>query len=444
MMTDLPDWQGPMITPSLMDLKMFRDHPHRFLLDLTRKHGEVVWYGVGPLHFVIGTQPKHIQHVLVEGQKVYTKDTFQYRLLTDVTGEGLLTSEGDLWRERRRIQQPAFQRKRLDLVSTATLRATRQMLNRWEEENRREVDAAAEMFRLSLDVVMDVLFGYPLGDRAPEIVKATLGVLDHLIERSRSVPGIPSWFSPASHFRSQRALQDLEDVIASVLAHRRSLKEPRDPSDLLDLLLAAEGEDRITAKGIRDEMMTMIIAGHETVASALTWAWWLIGKSPEVEGALADEARSIPPTAEGLAVLQALPYARNTISEALRLYPPAWVVSRKSEPNGEDPSRWLPEGTLVMLSPYVTQRHPDLWPDPERFDPKRFETMPPAGTYLPFGTGPRLCIGKDFALVEATLVLTEVARRCRLRPTAHTATDHAGVTLQPEGGLPVEIIWHDR
>jgi cytochrome P450 len=433
-------WQGTHVKPSLSDLVQFRDQPHRFLLELVRTYGDIVWYGKGRLGFVIGAHPKHVQHVLVEGQRIYLKTTFQYRLLSDVTGDGLLTSEGDLWRERRRIQQPAFHRTRLALVSEATVRATDQMWKRWMDEGRRTVNIADEMFRLSLDVVMDVLFGHPLGDRGPEIVDATLGVLHHLIRRSRSIPGIPSWLSPGPHRRFHRALHMLDDVIGEVLKERRLRPGLGNGSlrNLLDLLIEAEDADKITPEGVRNEMITMIIAGHETVASALTWAWWLLACNPEAEAALRDEART-QTHAEGLEALATLPTARNTISEALRLYPPAWIVTRRAEPE-EDSSDWLPKNTLVMLSPYVTHRLPAFWPEPDRFMPERFNQTPVPGSYFPFGTGPRLCIGKDFALVEATLVLTETARRCRLRAMSDSVSEYAGVTLQPEGGLMMEVV----
>ena len=184
-------WRGPAVKPSVVDLKQFRDQPHRFLLELAREHGDVFWYGAWPIRFVFGARPEHVHHVLVEGQQHYSKRTFQYGFLKEVTGDGLLTSDGTLWRERRRIQQPAFRKKRLDLVSDSTRRATARMLDAWATRDQPELDVASEMFELSLDVVMDVLFGYTIGDEAADVVGATLGVLHHLIKRSRSIPGLP-------------------------------------------------------------------------------------------------------------------------------------------------------------------------------------------------------------------------------------------------------------
>jgi cytochrome P450 len=323
------------------------------------------------------------------------------------------------------------------------------MLARWQATDSGRVDIADEMFRLSLDVVMDVLFGYDIGDEAPEIVGATLGVLHYLIKRSRSVPGIPSWMYPRSHVTFKRSLAVLDGVIARVLAERRRERASRsdagsESETLLDLLIEAEGEARITAIGVRNEMMTMIIAGHETVASALTWAWRLVGDDAHVAQRLRDEGRALLASADsgegGVESISHLGFARNVLSEAMRLYPPAWIVSRKSEPESNvRPDRWLPRGTLVMLSPYVTQRLQSYWPDPDRFDPTRFEGAVAPGTWFPYGAGQRLCIGKDFALVEATIVLSDVSRRYRLKPLSSSSRDYAGVTLQPEGGLDVEL-----
>lgn len=438
-------WHGPIVKPSLRDLKEFRDQPHRFLLALAREHGDVFWYGAGPVRFVLGARPEHVQHVLVQGQGTYSKATFQYDFLSEVTGDGLLTSDGALWRERRRIQQPAFQKKRLDLVSEATLRSTSRMLDRWQQRSEATVDVASEMFELSLDVVMDVLFGYHIGDEAADVVGATLGVLHHLIRRSRSMPGLPSWFRPARHRDFKRSLAVLDGVISRILDRRRTSGQTvAGDGTLLDLLVDAEGEHRITPEGVRNEMMTMVIAGHETVASALTWAWFLLGDTPEYarglrdEAAAANQATAADDSAAGVGLLAARPLARNVISEALRLYPPAWIVTRRSEASPGD-SNALPPRTLVMLSPYVTQRLEQYWPDPDRFDPTRFDRPVQSGTWFPFGAGQRLCIGRDFALVEAVVVLSEVSRRYRLSPVNQHTEEYAGVTLQPLGGLPVVI-----
>jgi cytochrome P450 len=299
------------------------------------------------------------------------------------------------------------------------------------------------MFRLSLDVVMDVLFGHRLGDDAPAVVDATLGVLDHLIVRSRTIPGIPSWCSPAAHLRFRRALNALDDVITEVLETRRTIRaQPAYQSrDLLDLLLDAEGSKRITAQGVRDEMLTMIIAGHETVASALTWTWHLVSEAPDVEAALIDEACGVSNLTDARAALDSLPGTGRAFAEGLRLYPPAWIVTRKAKPTTTSPE-WLPRNTLVMLSPYVTHRHADVWKDAGRFDPSRFLSPPMDGTYFPFGAGPRLCIGRDFALVEAVVVMWGVSRRCRLRTVSTEVGEYAGVTLQPEGGLRAAVLPH--
>ena len=199
----------------------------------------------------------------------------------------------------------------------------------------------------------------------------------------------------------------------------------------------------------------MIIAGHETVASALTWAWHLLGTSPDDVAALRKEADAANESAAGLDIMSSLSYARNVISEALRLYPPAWIVTRRSESTSENTSEntsestskhtatntqsWLPQGTLVMLSPFVTQRLEAYWPEPDVFNPRRFEAPVANGTWFPFGAGQRLCIGKDFALVEAAIILSDVSRRFALRPTSAPVQEYSGVTLQPEGGLQMTI-----
>ncbi len=434
-MRNIPDlWNAEPVKPALSDLVRFRDQPHRFLLDLARDNGDVVWYGAGALKFVLGSSPDHVKHVLIDGQRVYTKRTFQYGFLSEVTGDGLLTSDGETWRVRRRIQQPAFRRDRLALVAAATRRSTQKMLDAWSADGRETVNIADEMFALSLDVVMDVLFGYDIGVRAPEIVEATLGVLHYLIKKSRSLPGLPSWLSPMQRRDYRKARAVLDGVIDTILA--RHQPGAAEHATLLDLLMEAQDDDRITPAGVRNEMMTMIIAGHETVASGLTWAWRLLGDAPEVAERLATEARGGADGALGL------PLARNVISEALRLYPPAWIVTRRAEPDigsGVSANGWLPPNTLVMLSPYVTHRLERFWERPNEFDPSRFDRPVAPNSYFPFGAGQRLCIGKDFALVEAAIVLSEVSSRYRLQPLTPDDVEYAGVTLQPEGGIEVRL-----
>ncbi|MCB0719965.1 MAG: cytochrome P450 [Bacteroidetes bacterium] len=430
-------WTGPDVRPSIADLVRFRREPHAFLLDLARRHGPTFRYGSGSLGFTFGSAPEHVQHVLVDHQKHFTKDTFQYRFLSEVTGTGLLTADGQTWRERRRIQQPAFGRSRLHHVVDSTNRSVDLMLERWQQTNVSQVNIADEMFRISLDIVMDVLFGVRIADDAPRIVEATLGVLHHLIDRSRSIPGLPSWVHPAKHLAYRRSLAVLDGLITDVV----SRWEPQDGEDdgtLLDLLLRAQSDGRITAEGVRNEMMTMVIAGHETVASALTWAWRLLGDHPIVAEELAKEAAADQQARRTLSGVSTLRVARNVISEAMRLYPPAWIVTRKCVESYDDPSG-LAKGTLVMLSPYVTHRLDQYWPEPERFDPSRFDAPVAPGTWYPFGAGQRLCIGRDFALVEAAIILSAVASTYRLRPVHARSQEYAGVTLQPEGGVVVSL-----
>jgi cytochrome P450 len=446
--SSLPPPPGPGSRPSLDDLRTLRDGPHAFLLQIARQYGNIVRYPVGPLAVYLVVHPNGVKHVLQDNAKNYSKDTFQYNLLSSITGRGLLTSDGDFWLRQRRLAQPAFHRQRIAGFAGLMIAYAEAMLVGWEDFSARgePIDVAAEMMHLALQIVGKALFSIEIGGAADELAQATLVVLDHIVGRARTFGMVPQWLPTPGNLRYRKSLAVLEDAVNTTIAQRR--RDPGNTADLLAMLMAARDPETgqgMTDRQLRDEMMTLLIAGHETVASALAWTWYLLATDPAAEAKLHAELAAVlggrTPQVDDLSDLR---YTQAVFEEALRLYPPAWIITRKALAGDEILGCRVPANALVVTSPYVTHRQAAAWTDPEAFDPDRFTGDRDAGrprfAYYPFGGGPRLCIGDQFAMTEAKLIIATVAQRCRLTPVpGHPIAVEPGVTLRPKHGLLMRI-----
>jgi cytochrome P450 len=438
---------GPGSRPPVSDLQTLRDGPHAFLLQVARNYGPTVRYPVGPLAVYLVTGPDGVKRVLQDNHKNYCKDTFQYNLLSTITGDGLLTSDGDFWRRQRRLAAPAFHKTRVQGFAPMMAEAAEQMLARWPDAG--QIDVAAEMMHVALQIVGKAMFSAEIGDQADELATATLTVLDHIVGRARTFGVVPEWLPTKGNRTHRAAMKVLDGAVYETINERRQAQDDAGAlEDLLALFMRATDEqsgEAMSDKHLRDESMTALIAGHETVASALAWVWDLLARNPDAEAKLHEElARELggrTPTADDLPKLR---YTEMVFQEAMRLYPPAWIISRKALDEDEIDGYRIPKGALVVTSPYVTQRMPDLWPEPETFRPDRFSAEESQGrhryAYYPFGGGPRLCIGNGFAMVEAALIIAMVAQRYSLRNTSnHPVAVEPGVTLRPKHGLEMRI-----
>lgn len=421
-----------------------RDAPG-FLLACARRWGPVVAFPVPTPTFLV-SDPAAVRRVLQDNHRGYDKSTVQYRSLAAVTGNGLLASDGEPWRAQRRLVAPAFHHRTLAGVGARTAEAASRRADAWSAlPDGSVVDVDAAMMQTTLDVVGHALFSTDLGAAVDtdRLLRAVLDGLDVVVARSQSP--LPDRLAWRRTVRLERSRAVIDAAVATIVASRRDGGTPAEP-DLLDLLLGAEeGGDRMDDRALRDEIVTLVIAGHETVAAALTWAWHLLGTDPVALSALSTEVDHVlgsrPPRFEDLA---ALPYTRAVLDEALRLYPPAWVITRRCLDGDILSGVEIPAGALVITSPWVVHRDPTAWPDPSRFDPTRFlpqhREQQVRSAYLPFGAGPRLCVGREFALAEATLVLATLASRFRLAPVpGHRVRPHAQVTVRPHGGLPMRL-----
>jgi cytochrome P450 len=405
--------------------------------------------------------PDHIEHVLVAGHDRYRKAA-HYRLLAAVTGDGLLTNEGESWAHQRRLIQPLFGHRQLDHLGGHMTAAAVAHLESWERyDDGDEVDVAAAMTELTLDVVGRALFGTTLVNAAERLRPAVGMGMDTAVGAARlqSLFALPRWsvdaigrlvfrspVLPPSVRRIQRAMHTIDDVVREIVVARRG--DPQaDPSDMVGLLLAARAVDgaAMSETQVRDELVTFMLAGHETTANALAWLWYLLARNPDARDRLTAEVDSVvgarTPTA---ADAGSLAWTSACVHEAMRLYPPAWILEREAIVDDEIAGYRIRAGTTVYLPIYSVHRDERWWPDPVRFDPERFLGEPdrsrPRCAYLPFGAGRRVCIGSQFALLEATLVAATIAQRYRLGLIdGVTVEPEATVTLRPKGGVPLRL-----
>ena len=440
----VPGPSGHFLLGSTRDI---RHDPLRFGLEMARHYGDIVRIRLlfWPAYLV--NHPDGVKHVLQENQRNYHKDLYPYRTLKPLLGQGLVTNDGESWLQQRRLMQPAFHRKRLAAFGRLMTGTTVSMLDQWQRfaESDQPLDVAAEMVRLTLRITGQALFNIDLSDETHTVGQA-VSTVNKLLSEYLYAPFPPlSIPTPRSH-RLQVARHTLDQVVHDIITQRR--QQNTDTGDLLSILLLARDEE--TGQGmndqqVRDEVMTLLIAGHETVATALTWTWYLLSQHPEVERSLHSELDEVLgghlPTIEHLARLS---YTRMVIEEVLRLYPPAWIFGRKAIANDEIGGYFIPANSIIVLSPYITHRHPAFWEHAEVFDPERFAPEQTAGrphyAYFPFGGGPRICIGNNFALMEIQLVLATIAQHYRLRQVpGHPVEPEALLSLRPHYGLPMTL-----
>ena len=409
---------------------------------------------VGRQHFVLLNRPDYIEHVLLSHVDNYPKGRLNRRILGPALGQGLLTAEGDFWRRQRRIAAPAFQHARLIGLADTMVASSAGLATRWQApaEGGEALDVAHEMMALTMEIVALALFSHDIGDRI-EPLGAAVGTLIGSLGRPHvfDLAGLPEWLPRRRDPAVTAALSYLDSAIAEILAARRA--RPETPgqgsgNDLLGMLLDTRDADTgegMSDRQLRDEIVTLFAAGHETTANTLAWIWYLLAMHPEAEARLHGELDAVLGGRDpGYADLEALPYTRMVAEEAMRLYPPAYSISRVAAADDVIDGHAIPKGSFINVSPWVTQRNPTLWPEPGRFDPERFMPAQVKArsryAYFPFGGGPRICIGNGFALMEARLILATLAQRYRLALVPGQDIEPLGrITLRPSNGLHMTL-----
>jgi len=444
MSATIPTITGPDLLPRLGQI---RANTPAFLLDCA-KQGDLVRFSVGRIEAFLVNRDTWVRHILQDNHRNYSKNTIQYNSLAQVTGRGLLTSDGEIWLRNRRLEQPAFSRPRLAALDQVVIPAVERMLTEWEGAAQRGevLDVDQQMMRLTLEVVGKALFSIDLSRSAQQLTQATLTALDHIVYQAQNLITPPLWVPTPRNVRFRRAVADLDAAVYALMDERLTSGEPGE--DMLGMLLRARDPETgaaMTRRELRDEVITLLIAGHETVASSLTWTWYLLARNPSVWQKLRDEVQvQLGGRMPGSADLANLPWTAQVFNEALRLYPPAWLITRQAIAADALEGVTIPAGALMILSPYVLHRHPAYWPEAEVFDPRRFaqdvEQGRPRYRYIPFGGGPRLCIGSQFAQVEAQLILAAVTQRFRLELVGEEEVPAMPlVTLRPKGGLHMRV-----
>jgi enediyne biosynthesis protein E7 len=371
-------------------LPRLRRDPLGTMLAWHREYGDVVRLGAGALTVHLLGHPSHAEHVLRLHHRNYDRQTRSAAAVRLVTGESLVTNDGDEWRRHRLLMQPLFNKDALSSLSAIVVDATNAMIDQWRPQ--RDVDLAAEMMKLTSTIACRAFFGTDVGEDLDRLMSV---ILEEAYARATSVFG---WGRPPRDF--ERACDDVRALVERILA--------RGDSPLLTALRTLPAEE------MRNEMIALLLAGHETTANALAWTFALIGNDP------------VDATA--------------AVQEAMRLYPPIWIIERRAIEDDVIDGFDIPADSIVYVSPYVLHRRPDVWPEPEKFDPSRFVNSARNPAYLPFGSGPHACLGVAFAMLEAPLVVQTVRERCIIVLGNNKIEPRAWITLRQRNGVPVQVI----
>ncbi|MGQ0562892.1 MAG: cytochrome P450 [Gemmatimonadota bacterium] len=406
-------------------------------------YGDIVRLRLGARYFYLLNDPELIHTVLVSNHRNFIKHSFFWRHVTAIFGNGLLTSECEAWLRQRRLTAPAFHRERVLSYGDTMVSFTERMLDGWREGEVRNVHQ--DMMAVTLQIVAKVLFDSDVASDVDAVGRAFDGVTDEIAARFRRPVFIPDWVPLPGNVRYRAGVSALDRLVYRIIAEHHATGA--NGRDLLSMLMQGRAEDgsRMNDQQLRDEAVTLLLAGHETTALVLSWTWYLLSRQPAVEAALAAELhRVLGERAPTAADLPALRYTESVILESMRLYPPAYGIGREAVSDCELGGYHVPAGTTVFISPWTLQRDARWFEQPAAFRPERWldglADRLPRHVYMPFGGGPRICIGNNFAMMEAVLLLATIARRFRLtRVSDAEVVPFPTITLRPRGGVMVRV-----
>ncbi|MFC4540640.1 cytochrome P450 [Halosolutus amylolyticus] len=436
---------GPRGVPIAGSLPRYAEDPFRFVTELRDTYGDVAAFDLGPNRTVLLTSPAAVERVLVTDESAFSKPSFQIDALGDLLGEGLLLSEGETWRERRSLAGPAFAPDRVASLAPLMAERATAMVDRWDDGDERDLEW--EMTRTTLEIIVDAMFGIDLDPGRARQIRRLLEPIGRRFEPDPRRLLVPDWVPTAGQREFDRSIAELERIVEGFVDRRRREGIDESDRDLLALLLRAREAGAIDDEGIRDELLTMLLAGHDTTALVLTYAWALLSDHPDVERRVHEEVDALfaaidDPTDLTAADVRELATLRNVLRETMRLYPPVYALFRQVDRPVEISGYRLPAGSLVLLSQWATHRDPRHFEAPTRFDPDRWaDPSHPTYAYFPFGAGPRSCIGKGFTMLEAPIIAAVAAREFRLRRVESGPIDLRGsLTAHPDGGMPMELV----
>lgn len=436
----------PGAVPLLGHLSVFRKQPLEMLTTWWRQHGDALRFRLGRRTLYLFSHPDLAEEILVKQSDRFVKvyDPQRPTGLALVLGNGLVTSSGEVWKRHRRIIQPIFHRSRMAAMADRMAQVGEQRLATWDNQAGGTIDIAAEMMQLALEVISQTMFTTSMTQHIDRISHALQVSIKYAFDSFSSPWFLPLWVPTARNREFHSVMRFMDGLMYGLLAERRRSGVHQD--DLLDLLLQARDEETgegLSDQELRDEALTIFAAGHETTANALAWTWYLLATHPEARARFHEEVDRVlqgrTPSADDL---PHLPYTRALFDESLRLYPPAPAVQRKAATRTTVGGVSLPEGAFVLVGTYNLHRHPDFWPDPEQFRPERWlngERPDSRYAYMPFGAGPRTCVGLHFASVEGPLLLALIGRRYDLQLAQEKVEPHLMVTLRPKGGIRMTL-----
>ncbi|MFN6483732.1 MULTISPECIES: cytochrome P450 [unclassified Nostoc] len=442
MATDVFELPAPPVNSIVGHLFELGQDPLGFL-SRCRDYGDIVPLQLGLTLSCLVTNPEYIEEVL-KNRNDFIKSR-GLRALKTLLGEGLLTAEGESWFWQRRLSQPVFHQKRINGYSQIMVEYTNRMVQTWHDGETHDIHA--DMMRLTLQIVMKCIFSTDVDAGETKVVANALDVAMQWFESKRRQNFLVwEWFPRPENIRYRDAIARMDEAIYKLIQERRNNKEKA--NDLLTMLMEAKDEETLQQmddKLLRDEVATLMLAGHETTANSLSWTWLLLAQNPEVREKLELELNQVLqgklPTLEDLGQLV---YTQQIIKESMRLYPPVPLMGREAAVDTEIGDCKIPQGMAIMISQWVMHRHPKYFENPEAFQPERwtqeFEKQLPKGVYIPFGDGPRICIGKGFAQMEAALLLATIAQRFQMDLVpGYPIVPQPSITLRPENGLKVQL-----
>ena len=439
---------GPKGLPVLgMALDLLRD-PLTLMRSVAKEYGDVVRIPVVLQSRILVNHPDYVQQVLLLQQAKFHKSTLTKETTGRLLGQGLLISEGDFWRRQRRLAQPAFHRQRINEYAPTMIECAEMKERDWRDGDTRNM--AEEMMELTLEAAVRTLFGTTLPGEAQQVGRAMTFLMRYSLRRARSPFQIPaSWPTPKNR-RATKEFDFLDSLVYRIIDERKAQGGGGHQTDLLSMLMGAMDVDgtQMTPRQLRDEIMTLFLAGHETTALTLSWTWYLLSQNPAAEARLHEELDGVlGGRAPSVADLEKLPYLHAVISEVLRMYPPAYIMARTSIAPSTIGGYEFPVGSTILVSQWVMHRDARYYDDPETFRPERWieglAARLPAGAYFPFGDGPRRCIGQGFALLESALVIAAIAQKFRFELVPGTVVvPEPLVTLRPKNGILMKF--HER
>jgi cytochrome P450 len=433
-----PGPPGPRGVPFLGSGITFGSDPLRFLTECARRYGDLVAFRLGAWPALLVNNPADIEYVLVRHHRSFTKSRRFRRYTRAIFGTGLLTAEGEDWQRQRRLNAPAFSGQRLASYGAVMVRHAEAMLQGWKPGER--VDVHSRLMALTLEIAAEALFGTSVKRDVADMGQSSDALVSEISARLRRPVFIPEAIPIPGNVRFRRALRRIDQLVARIISERKQSGEDR--GDLLSQLLLARSDsgEPLTERQVRDEVITMLLAGHETTALALSWTCHLLSTHPTIESRLAAEVREVlgtrPPTVDDLVRLS---LCEHVVNEAVRLYPPAWTIGREAVGPCELGGYSVPAGMTIFIAPWVLHRDPRYFDDPNEFLPDRWASglarQLPRFAYMPFGGGPRICIGSRFAMMEAVLILAAIVQNFALEAQDERPEPFPSITLRPKGGV---------